>query len=155
MIFILPTQRSRILTGFRLYLWPYTTKQHQGSWLSPVPFSLASCSNRKDAGTSLSVLSDILTAYRPALLAEESVWVPLPPAKDYTSEKPWRTGVPHTHTQTETHTHRDTHTHTETHIYTHTQTETQRHRDTKTQRHRGTEAQIHRGTETQRRKDTH
>ena len=32
------------------------------------------------AGTSLSVPSDILTTYRPALLAEESVWVPLPPA---------------------------------------------------------------------------
>ena len=32
------------------------------------------------AGTSLSVRSDILTAYRPALLTEESVWVPLPPA---------------------------------------------------------------------------
>ena len=40
---------------------------------------------RRIAGTSLSVLSDILTTSRPALLAEESEWVPLPLHDTYPS----------------------------------------------------------------------
>ena len=47
-----------------------------GSLLSAATGGLALI--RRIACTSLSVLSDILTASRPALLAEESEWVPLP-----------------------------------------------------------------------------
>ena len=50
---------------------------------------------RRIAGTSLSVLSDILTTSRPALLAEESEWVPLPPAR-YLSQS-YILRVLHTH----------------------------------------------------------
>ena len=46
------------------------------------------------AGTSLSVPSDILTTYRPALLAEESVWAPLPPACKHVNIETWKKVLP-------------------------------------------------------------
>ena len=59
------------------------------------------------AGTSLSVPSDILTTYRPALLAEESVWAPLPPACKHVNIETWKKVLPwitglytHTHIHT-------------------------------------------------------
>ena len=57
------------------------------------------------AGTSLSVPSDILTTYRPALLAEESVWAPLPPACKHVNIETWKKVLPwitglYTHTHT-------------------------------------------------------
>ena len=72
-----------------MHPWPSARQVCGLAWL-PFP----------QAGTSLSVLSDILTAHRPALLAEATAWVPLPPSlqsETFTSALSLESGCTHTH----------------------------------------------------------